>query len=323
MPHRNSISRRSFLKGVAGFGALAALGTANAYASPSTTASSSSRAQVSAWIWQFDVDGNPIKIRQQAASRKMRVIVKSHDGLDWMSKWDTSSDAVTGPDQVRVLQRFFKTKDVPMDAWCVPTGEDPIAEAEMCSQVLDAGAERLYLDLEKGEDGSFWYGSGEDAMRFGLELRKRHPDARLIVAPDARPWQTDAVPLREFAAFCDEIAPQSYWKLFNTQTNFDYMTQAGFRPGPDGVTPELMVDVTLETFARYGRTVSPIGDGEASATEWSRFMRKASLRRVGAVSVWRFGLPAPDVWDSIAAPEQDDPTTLVEAARKFLISLPR
>jgi hypothetical protein len=275
---------------MAGLGALAALGAGEVHASPHTAVSPSNRMKVSAWVWQFDADGTPIEIREEAAKRGMRVIVKSHDGLDWMAKWDTSPDAVTGKDQLQRLHRFFANYDVPMDAWCVPNGVDPAAEAEMCAQVLDAGVENLYLDLEEGDDGSFWCGSGEDAMRFGFELRKRHPKANLIVAPDARPWRLDGVPMHEFAAFSSEIAPQAYWKLFNTEANFEHMRRCGYEPGPDGITPELMMDVTLKTFSEYGRTVSPIGDGEACANDWVRFMREASLRDVNAISVWRFGL---------------------------------
>jgi hypothetical protein len=188
---RKTINRRSFLRGLAGAGAIAALGSSAAAASPGrpTGAPPARGTQVSAWVWQFDRDGDPFVIRREAFARNMRVIVKSHDGLRWMSRWDKSSGAVSGPEQLKRLKRFFGRYNVPMDVWCVPTGADPIAEAEMCSQVIDTGVERLYLDLEKGESGQFWYGSGDDAVGFGQELRRLQPDATLIVAPDSRPWQ--------------------------------------------------------------------------------------------------------------------------------------
>jgi hypothetical protein len=302
---------------MAGLGALAALGTGEVHASPGTAVTPPSRTKVSAWVWQFDADGTPIAIREEAARRGLRVIVKSHDGLDWMAKWDTSPDAVTGREQLQRLHRFFADYHVPMDAWCVPTGVNPDAEAEMCAQVLDAGVEKLYLDLEKGAAGSFWCGTGADAMRFGHELRKRHPNANLILAPDARPWRLEGLPVHEFAVFASEIAPQSYWKLFDTEANLEHIRRWGYEPGPDGFTPELMLDVTRDTFSQYNRTISPIGDGEAGAEDWVRFMRRASEHGMNTISVWRFGLPQADVWDSIAAPPQDDMSKVVRVARRF------
>ena len=83
---------------------------------------------VSAWVWQFDTDGDPAFVRHVAADRNMRVIVKTHDGLNWMSKWDSSPKAVSGPEQVGVLRDYFGKAGVAFDAWCVPTGVDAVAE---------------------------------------------------------------------------------------------------------------------------------------------------------------------------------------------------
>ena len=321
---RQSITRRSLLKGVAGAGALAALGTVRgAAASPgdapkAAPGASRRKMSVSAWVWQFDTDGDPAFVRHVAADRNMRVIVKTHDGLNWMSKWDSSPKAVSGPEQVGVLRDYFGKAGVAFDAWCVPTGVDAVAEAEMCSQVIDAGAGQLYLDLEAGHDGNYWYGSNADATRFGEELRRLQPKATLIVAPDSRPWQAAHVPVAEFAEFCDAIAPQAYWKLFNTEANHRRLAESGFAPAPEGVTPELMMEVTAGTFERYRRKVVPIGDGEASAADWSRFMGEAERRGLEAISVWRFGLPRTDVWDSIAEPAQTPfPEALASARTIF------
>lgn len=296
------ISRRSLVKGLVGATALAALGAGLGPPPRTVSASRSPATRISAWVWQFNADGNPERVRQEAAARNMRVILKSHDGVTWMSKWDNDPEAVSGPEQIRRLRSYFAEYNVPLDIWCVPKGQDALAEADMCAQVLDTGVKRLYLDLEEGHNNQFWQGSGHDAIVFGQELRRRHPDATLIVAPDSRPWQIKDIPMAEFAAFSDEIAPQSYWKMFNTPANYRFMEAAGFRPGPDGITPELMLDATMHTFEPFHRKVAPIGDGEASGEEWARFVRGAEARHLAGVSVWRFGNTNPDVWDSIAAP---------------------
>lgn len=328
---QRSITRRSFIKGIIAAGALAALGPAAVAGaspgSPPATPGSApvgarlgKRAGVSAWVWRFDEDGEPESIRREAAARNMRVILKTHDGLSWMSRWDDSAHAVSGPEQLRRLRDYFAEANVPVDAWCVPAGTDPVAEAEMCSQVIDAGIENLYLDLEKPDGSNFWQGTNEDAVRFGAELRRLQPRASILVAPDARPWQIEHVPMMEFAQFCDAIAPQSYWKLFNTPTNHKYMEKYGYRPGPEGITPEFMLDATVDTFARFQRKVLPIGDGEASAPEWARFMHGAEVRGLESVSVWRFGTTKTDVWDSIVAPRQTSFAETLATARSVFRS---
>src|SRR3989442_11913167 len=69
------------------------------------------------WTWQFSIDGSPQTIAQKLVSDNLGVIVKTHDGTDWMSKYDTSPDAVSGPAQVRHLADFFESRGVPFLAY--------------------------------------------------------------------------------------------------------------------------------------------------------------------------------------------------------------
>jgi hypothetical protein len=248
------------------------------------------------WVWQFDEEGQPELIREQLVRDELGIILKTHDGTEWMSEYDRSDEAVSSPYQVSHLARFFEAAGTPFHAWCIPQGLDPILEARMAAAVLDAGARSLYLDLEPREGANYWRGQPEDALRFGEELRRLKPSARIVVAPDARPWQVAAVPLVEFVSFSNEIAPQAYWSTFDSPANYRFLIEHGYTIGPEGVTPELMIDVCDETFSQFGLPVEPIGEAAAGADQWRRFLAQSQSAGQKTVSIWRYGSADPEIW---------------------------
>lgn len=241
------------------------------------------------WVWRFSSDGSPAQIAANLAGNGLGVMVKTHDGLDWMGKWDPNPSAVSGPQQVQALANFFENNGVPFHAWCVVRGTDPVAEAQMAASVLASGVRSLTLDLE-GSAG-FWAGSRADAVRYGNELRARNPYGRIDLSIDPRPWRIYLAPMDEFVTFTDVLAPQLYWDTFNTAPNIEEYTKAGYPPGPGGITPEFLVDVTAKVLARYGRDVIPAGQGACSdPAAFPRFMQRAWMNGMGTVSAWRYSV---------------------------------
>src|SRR5688500_9942594 len=53
-----------------------------------------------AWVWQFRHDGDPAQIRDTLAAHGMGVVLKTHDGTSWMSRYDSTPNAVKGPGTV-------------------------------------------------------------------------------------------------------------------------------------------------------------------------------------------------------------------------------
>jgi hypothetical protein len=151
----------------------------------------------------------------------------------------------------------------------------------------------MYFDLETPEGRFYWHGSNADAVAFGAELRRLQPAARLVVAPDARPWKVKEVPLAEFAAFSDAIAPQLYWEIFDSPSNYKLLADYGYFAGPEGMTPELVLDAANGALAKFGRPVHPIGGGAAKVDEWQRFVGHAYSLGMPSVSVWRYGTARP------------------------------
>ncbi len=242
-----------------------------------------------AWVWSFDSDGSPEEIRALLAAHDLGVVVKTHDGADWMSDFDTSPDAVSGPEQVSKLAAFFEDGGVPFHAWYNTHGLDPRAEAEMSADVLSAGARSLFIDLEA--HGGFWEGTPRGALQIGELLRARHPDAWLSLSIDPRPWEIGRIPLTEFSSFANEIAPQVYWNQFRDPANLARFRDEGYDPGSvEGITPGFILGAAVPQLSEFGLPIHPIGDGTVGSNDgWPDFLDESFALLAESVSVWRVG----------------------------------
>jgi hypothetical protein len=250
------------------------------------------------WVWTFPDDGAPERIRETLAYTGMAVLLKTHDGTEFMRRWSDAPPAIASPEEVRQHAAFFEAAGVPFHAWCVVEGLNPIREARICADVLSNGARSLTLDLEPPEDKNYWQAGKDEARVFGEELRRLKPDAHIIVAPDPRPWQLETVPIREFAAFSNEIAPQTYWNTFHTEGNRDMFASRGRLVDRADMTPEWFLDQVLRDLREFNRPIRPIGQGAAPPEQWRRFIGHASRLEMRACGLWRHGIATPGVFDA-------------------------
>ncbi len=294
---RGSLSRRGFLAALMSTIAAAAdpVGLSwprapRAAAAPATASPASlSQLRHVAWVWNFSADGTPEAMRSVLAAHNLGVAVKTHDGVEWMAKYDKSPHAIGGPPQVEGLVRYFEDAGVPFHTWSLVKGRDPVQEARMAAAVLDAGARTMMLDLEP--HAGFWEGTPEAALAFGAEFRRLQPHAWLAVSYDPRPWVVTRVPLKEFASFSNELAPQLYWESFGTQPNLVRFAAEGSSPGDGGVTPQFLLDLTLASVRSFNLPVQPIGQGAAATVaQWQAFLDHSFSKGIEAVSVWRYGV---------------------------------
>lgn len=247
------------------------------------------------WVWQFNEDGDAARIRDSLATHGLGILLKTHDGTRWMSRWDNSPMAIEGATSVREASLFFEKAGVPFHAWCVVQGYDPVEEARMCAEVLANGARSMTIDLEPPDHGNYWQASKAEAVAFGRELRRLSPGALVTTAPDPRPWQLEEVPMQDFAGFSNSIAPQTYWDTFSSRTNFEMLKERGFDPGEDGITPELILDVSHQGLAPYRLPIRPVGQGNSGLEAWQRFVGHSQKLGMPNVSVWRYGTMASTV----------------------------
>jgi LysM domain len=220
--------------------------------------------------------------------------MKTHDATDWMSKWDHTPDAVTGPQRVADLASYFEANGVPFHTYAVVKGIDPIREAQMAAEVLAAGARSIFIDLEPWT--GYWQGTPEGALAFGAELRRLQPGATIITAIDPRPWALGGIPLKEFASFSNALAPLVYWETFDSPASRDGYAKSGYPPPAEGVTPEFLLDVTTQVLSPYGLPLRPVGQGSSDSSQWGRFIDHATAAGMPEFSVWRYGVTSPDVW---------------------------
>ncbi len=268
------VTRRRFLAGAAG--------AAGALVLPSSHL---------AWVWDFTRDGPPEPIIETLAAYGLGIALKSHDGVEWMAKYDHSKSAVSGPKRIAQLADTFESRGVPFYCWCVVHGTDPVREATMAADVLGAGTRGLFVDLESYP--GFWTGSAAAAGLYGKLLRKLRPDASVLVTVDARPWEMSRIPLREFASFASAIAPQVYWTDFATANNIKKYRSEGEDPGAAGVTPAFALDAAARKIGALelpAMPLMPIGPGIDDSTKtWKQFIDQSYSHRARSISVWRLG----------------------------------
>ena len=248
-----------------------------------------------AWVWQFSHDGDPYPISATLAANNLSVAVKTHDATDWMSRYDPSISAITGPEQISAVAHQFEAAGVPFHAWCVVKGIDPSLEAQMASEVLDAGARSLIIDLEAGD--GFYEGNAETAVLYGSQLRALQPDATITVSIDPRPWRASLVPMTEFAAFTDGWLPQVYWETFNSPANVTEYDYAGYSASSTGITPELILQATMDVLSPFTLPILPVGQGDSGNIDaWQRFIDHSTTNGMNVLSSWRYGVTNPAVW---------------------------
>jgi hypothetical protein len=243
------------------------------------------------WVWQFSADGSLAAIASALNGTGLGVLVKTHDGIEWMSTYDNSPDAITGVERVRNVASYFENRGIPFHAWAVPKGVDPVREAQMAADVLAAGARSLVLDVE-GSSG-FWVGTAGDARAYADELRRLSPYGRVDISIDPRPWRINLVPMTEFVATSDGIWPQLYWETFDTPGNVESYAAAGYAPTGGSITPEFLLEATQQILKPYERDIVPVGQGAAvDPTAWARFAHRAWDLKMPAIANWRFGVTA-------------------------------
>lgn len=247
------------------------------------------------WVWQFTADASPEKIGGRLREHGLGILLKTHDGVEWMSKYDKSPFAVSGPAQAKLLASYYESAGVPFHAWTVVTGDDPLREARMAAEVLNAGARSLFLDVEP--HSGFWYGTGADALAYGRELRRLQPNAKIVLSIDPRPWMLKRLPLTEFASFSNQIAPQQYWRTFDTPANYERFAESGFPVPAGGITPEFLLGVGNAVLGSLRLPMVQVGQGATpDKEEWRRFMDGAFVSGGDIVSVWRYGVTTADIF---------------------------
>jgi LysM repeat protein len=250
------------------------------------------------WVWQFSTDAEPNSIALRLLKHDMGIIMKTHDGVEWMSEYDTSRYAVSGYPQVQVLSQYFEGAGVPFHAWAVLHGTEPVEEARLAAAVLLSGARSIFLDVEP--HAGFWRGTPAAATAFCQELRRLVPEGNVVLSIDARPWLKNEIPLAQFLPYINALAPQHYWKTFDTQANYEKYAQAGHQVPDGGITPEFLLATTKAVYADTNLPLHHTGQGATTdPADWVRFTNAAYALDADFLSVWRYGVTEEPVLETL------------------------
>jgi LysM repeat protein len=157
-----------------------------------------------------------------------------------------------------------------------------------------SGARSIFLDVEP--HAGFWQGTPAAATQFGQEFRRLAPNAKVVLSIDPRPWMVPRLPMKEFVAFSNAIAPQEYWRTFDTQANYDRFRESGL-PVQGNVTPEFLLAVSYATLSQYGLPIIHTGQGDTQNwPEWMRYINGAYAAGSDFVTVWRYGVTPNDIF---------------------------
>lgn len=252
-------------------------------------AATASAMEIEAVIWQLGTDypgskANDGDIPVQA------VYIKTHDGTDWMATYDDHPKAVAGPDSIRQLIDTYRAQGIRVVAWFVPKGQDIEGQVGIAEQVLDAGVDGLYADLEPfpgfcNQDCDFL------AENLWRRVRAERPNANLGVIYDPRTQWWGPSATAKWLSVADAALPMCYWE-----------TYAGQQPWNDPSRCVLQAYADLAQLAP-GRALQyiPMLQGDSTPDRFKAALDAAASVGADRVSIWRRGVVSAELWDWLAS----------------------
>jgi hypothetical protein len=276
------------------------------------------RMSVEPFIWQFDEDYIPEAPPSDSDLGVRTVYIKTHDGLDWMSKWDESYRAISGPDALRRIVGEYRAHGIETVAWFVPQMTDLRAQLDYAEAVLDTGVTALYADVEP-YDGFCHNDCAYLGEYFWKTLRAERPNARLGVIYDPRPLHWEDSKLATWIQAADVALPMCYWDSFVDQPPWN---------SPEGCIRQAHADLG---YLAGGKPVEfvPIAQGNSSPDKVREAVATVESLGGSRVSLWRRGEVPAEVWSAVAefaqpvpAPASTpSPTPVPDSSRSTILAL--
>jgi murein DD-endopeptidase MepM/ murein hydrolase activator NlpD/uncharacterized protein YraI len=247
-------------------------------ATPTTTTKTTPYdGKVAVWHWK----GSSISetsIEQFVANLKSRapnvkqVWVKTSDGTEWMSEYDDSALAISGPADVDRWVNILEANGMEFHAWCVPQGLDVDRETALINSVcLRPGVKSMILDVEPY--AGFWQGGATGIRPYMLKIRQAVGSRFHIgLTMDPRSWHQESIFPAEWNPFINSIHPQTYWHTFKRTVE------------------DALIDM-YQTWGGYGKPIIPALQGDAPLTDQIEAHTLATQRHgAQGLSWWRYGV---------------------------------
>ena len=208
---------------------------------------------------------------REKAPEVSQVWVKVTNGVDWMSRFDSSDMAITGRQSIDRWVAACHSAGFEFHAWCVPQGLRVQEEArliiEACSR---AGVQSLILDIERG--AGYWDGGAEAVRPFMLTLRRGLGTRFHIgLCIDPRPHHYHTLYPHEWSPFVDSVHPQTYWEIFRN-------------------SPEEALASVWTTWGGFDKPIIPVLPGAAPVQEQiEAHTLSTQVHGAKGLSWWRYG----------------------------------
>jgi hypothetical protein len=251
--------------------------------------STASAIEVEPVIWQLDED-YPAAIGPDVSLPISTVYIKTHDGTDWMSTYDSNPKAVSGPDSIRSLIQEYAAQGIEVSAWFVPKGLNFDRQVQMAVQVIDTGVKALYADLEPFQ-GFCFRDCSVLADQFWNRVRAERPNAHLGVIYDPRPWWWDQSATSKWFSVANSALPMCYWESYIGQIPWN---------DPAGCVFQAHSDLGVLAPGRHLEYV-PMLQGNTHASRFLQALDAAVVAGATRVSVWRRGVTGNDIWGLVSS----------------------
>ncbi len=269
--------------------------------------------KVAVWHWK----GNTVP--QNTAAELLRdlkakapninqIWVKISNGVKWMSNYDTSAMAISGPDSIDDWVSACKLAGIEFHAWTVPTGLAVKRETELLIEACRRpGVQSLILDIEPYKE--YWQGGAAAIRPFMLALRRGLGNRFHIgMSVDPRRQHYHSIFPGEWSPFIDSIHPQTYWKTFRK-------------------TPEDALSDVWSVWDGYNKPIIPVLEGTAISSEQTEAHTLATqVRGAKGLSWWRSGVIAH--WNAVNKPIEltaspdEEPSDILQNFADEVIILP-
>jgi hypothetical protein len=218
-----------------------------------------------------------------------RVYLKTHDGTDWMSVYDTHPAAIGGPDALKRAIDMYRAQGIDVVAWFVPKGWDIELQLTMARIVLDSGVAALYADIEP-YPGFCFNDCAFLAREFWPRLREQRPNSELGVIYDPRPEHWADAGLYDWMRLANTALPMCYWSSFVDQPPWN---------DPVGCIEQAHADLGAIA-PGVPLQYTPMLQGDAAPDQVKAAL--VATKKVGSsrASLWRRGVVSAETWAAVA-----------------------
>lgn len=243
---------------------------------------------VDPFVWQLNKDYSE-DTPSDTSLPISRVLIKTHDGTDWMSTYDEHPNAISGPQALKSMKNVYTAQGIEVVAWFVPKTTDVDKQLEMAKAVIDTGVTALYADVEPFA-GFCYPDCAYLADTFWKQLRQQRPNATLGVIYDPREQWIEPEAAAKWLKNADVALPMCYWESYY-----------GKGPWADPAGCVIQGYYSLRSMANIDDMhYEPALQGDATPARFTKALDAALDLGSERVAVWRRATVLPETWDAIA-----------------------